>query len=115
MYQLANCTVSILRRDPTAKNARGDAGGEYVEISTGNPASIVESSRSTFDRATQTPRTIRVVSGLLGSGTDVLGADRIRDDTNAGILYVAQTVTQPRAFGYLPDIELDLKRVGTGD
>jgi hypothetical protein len=86
-----------------------------VEISTGNPASIVESGRHTYDRATQTPRTIRVVSGLLGSGTDVLDGDQIRDDTNNGILYVVKTVTQPRSFGYLPDIELDLQRVGTGD
>lgn len=115
MYQPANCVVTILRRPEGVKNARGDAGGEFVEISTGNPASIVETNRSTYDRATQTPRTIRVISGLLGSGTDVLGADRIRDDTNNGILYVAKTVTEPRAYGYLPDMELDLQRVGTGD
>lgn len=87
----------------------------YLAIATGVPMSIVESGRRTSDRATQTPRTVRAVSGLVGSGTDVLIGDRIRDDTNGGILYVVNTVTQPRSFGYLPDIELDLTRVGTGD
>lgn len=114
MYQPANCVASILRSDG-GTNARGDPGGVYAEIATGVPMSIVESRRSTYDRATQTPRTIRVVSGLVGSGTDVLGGDRIRDDTSGGILYVVKAVTQPRSFGYLPDIELDLARVGTGD
>lgn len=114
MYQLATCTASILR--PTGgTNARGDSASVYNQIATGLPASIVESSRRTFDRATQTPRTIRVISGLVASGTDVVIGDRIRDDTNGGILYVVKTVTQPRSFGYLPDIELDLARVGTGD
>lgn len=115
MYQLATCLASILRRDSTVKNARGDAGGVYNQIATGLPASIVESNRRTFDRATQTPRTMRTLSGLVGSGTDIQIGDRLRDDTNGGILYVVKDVTQPRSFGYLPDIELDLARVGSGD
>jgi hypothetical protein len=114
MYQLATCVASILR--PTGgTNARGDKVAVYTELVTGLPASIVESNRTTYDRATQTPRTVRTISGLVSSGTDVLIGDRIRDDTNGGILYVVKTATQPRSFGYLPDIELDLARVGTGD
>lgn len=115
MYQPATCTASLLRRDPNAKNDRGDPGGVFAVVATGLPASIAETSRRTWDRATQTPRTVRVLSGLLGSGVDVRTGDRLRDDTNGGLLYTIKTVTQPRSFGYTPDLELDLDRVGAGE
>jgi hypothetical protein len=115
MYQPATCSASILRRDPNAKNDRGDPAGIFDVVATGLPASVVETSRRTWDRATQTPRTVRVLSGLLGSGTDVRKGDRLRDDTNGGLLYEVKVVTQPRSFGYTPDLELDLGRVGAGD
>lgn len=115
MYQLATCLATILRRDPTAVTSSGDPAAVYTQVATGVQASIVESSHRTQDRGTQTPRTVRTVSGVVGSDTDIAIGDRIRDDTNAGILYVVKTVTQPRSYGYLPDIEMDLARVGTGD
>jgi hypothetical protein len=115
VYQPATCKASILRRDPVAKTPLGDPAGVYAEVATGLPASITETSRRTWDKAAQTPRTVRVLSGLLGSGTDVRVGDRLRDDSNNGLLYVVKAVTQPRSFGYTPDLELDLGRVGSGD
>lgn len=114
MYAPASCLASILR--PTgATTPLGDAAGTYDLVATGVPASITEDSRSTYDRATQTPRTVRTLSALLGSGTDVQVGDRLRDDTHGGLLYVVKTVTQERSYGYLPDLEIDIGRVGSGD
>lgn len=115
MYQPATCTATILRRDPDAKTPLGDPAGVYAQVATGLPASIVEASRRTWDKATQTPRVVRVLTGLLGSGSDVQVGDRLRDDSNGGLLYVVKTVTQPRSYGYTPDLELDLGRVGSGE
>lgn len=115
MYQPATCKASILRRDPDAKTPLGDPAGAYAEVATGLPASVVEKTRRTWDKVTQTPRTVRALSGLLGSGTDVRVGDRLRDDSNNGLLYVVKAVTQPRSFGYTPDLELDLGRVGSGE
>lgn len=114
MYAPATCLATILR--PTgAKTAGGDPAAVYTVVATGVPASITEDSRRTSDRATQTPRTVRVLSALVGSTQDVQVGDRLRDDTHGGLLYVVKTVTQDRSFGYAPDLELDLGRVGTGE
>jgi hypothetical protein len=114
MYAPATCLASILRPTGT-KNARGDASNIYTVVSTGVPASITEDSRRTWDSATQTPRTVRTLSALVGSGTDIRKGDQLRDDTHGGLLYVVKDVTQERSFAYTPDIELDLGRVGGGE
>jgi hypothetical protein len=114
VYTPATCTASILRPTGTL-NARGDAAGTYTVIATGQPASITEDSKRTWDAATQTPRTVRVLSALVGSTTDIRKGDRLRDDTHGGLLYVVKDVTQERSFAYTPDIELDLGRVGGGE
>lgn len=114
MYAPATCTASVLR--PTgALTARGDAAATYTVIATGVPASISEDSLRTWDQATQTPRSVRKLSALIGSATDVRKGDRLRDDSHGGLLYVVKDVTQERSFGYTPDIELDLGRVGGGE
>lgn len=95
-------------------NSRGDSAGTYTQISTGVPASITEDTKRTWDQATQTPRTVRVLSALIGSNTDIRKGDRLRDDTH-GLLYVVKDVTQERSFAYTPDLELDLGRVGGGE
>ena len=113
MYAPATCLASVLR--PTGDlNARGDAAGTYTVVSTGNPASITEDSHRTWDAATQTPRTVRTLSALIGSTADVRKGDQLRDDTH-GLLYVVVDITQERSFAYIPDLELDLKRVGGGE
>lgn len=114
MYAPATCVASILR--PTgALTARGDASATYTVIATGVAASITEDSKRTWDQATQTPRTVRVLSALIGSTTDIRKGDRLRDDSHAGLLYVVKDVTQERSFAYTPDLELDLGRVGGGE
>lgn len=114
MYAPATCLATVLRPTGTL-NARGDASATYSVVSTGNPASITEDGRRTWDAATQTPRTVRTLSALIGSTTDIQPGDRLRDDTHGGRLYVVKTVTRERSFAYAPDLELDLGRVGDGD
>ena len=114
MYAPATCVASILR--PTgALTSRGDPAATYTVIATGQPASITEDGKRTWDAATQTPRTVRTLSALMGSATDIRKGDRLRDDTHGGLLYVVKDVTQERSFAYTPDIELDLGRVGGGE
>jgi len=114
VYALATCTASIFRAttsDPVYGNPIPD---NTVPLYTGVIASIVEKDSRTWDRATQTPRVVRVVRGTVGSTTDILTGDRIRDDTH-GELYTVHNVTRPRAPGRTPDVELELKRVGGDD
>lgn len=115
MYAPATCTASILRPVPGATTSLGDPAGTYTVIATGVPASITEDGRRTFDAATQTPRSIRTLSALIGSSTDIRKGDRLRDDSHGGTLFVVKEVTQERSFAYTPDLELDLGRVGSGD
>jgi hypothetical protein len=114
VYAPATCLASILR--PTgALTPLGDRSASYTVIATGVPASITEDSKRTWDPATQTPRTVRVLSALIGSATDIRKGDRLRDDTHGGLLYVVKDVTQERSFAYTPDLDLDLGRVGGGE
>lgn len=115
MYTPATCLGSILRPVAGATTPLGDPAGSYTVIATGVPFSITEDGRTTWDAATQTPRTVRQLSALCGSGTDVRKGDRIRDDTHGGTLFVVKDLTQERSFAYVPDLELELGRVGSGD
>lgn len=108
MYALATTTVSILRG--TSVDEYGDAYDNGTVAASGIPAAVVEESRRTYDRATQTPRTIRAVRGTLGSGVDVREGDQLRDD-RTGLIYAVQAVTQPGGVGMTPDLDVDLIRV----
>lgn len=63
-----------------------------------------------MDYATQTPRSVREVSGLFPPQTDVQVLDRVRDDTY-GVVYEVQNVTLNRAPGHQPDLQATLKKV----
>jgi hypothetical protein len=104
----------VLRWDGSL-TAAGDPSGTVTVVATGIPASLVEDAHRTWDGATQTPRTVRTLSALVGYGTDVRKGDQFRDDTHA-ITYVVKDVTQERSFAVpAPDLSLDLAKVGGGD
>lgn len=108
MYVVATCTASILRG--TATDTYGDAVDSAVAIATGVLASIREQSRVALDPATQEPRIVRYVEGVMPAGTDVTDTDQVRDDTH-GVTYMVVAATQDRQPGFTPDLQLQLKRI----
>lgn len=110
MYTIANRRVSILRGTTTDEFDDVVDAGELTPLIRGIPAHIVESSHTTTDPATQTPRTVRVIRAALPSGTPITTDDRIRDD-GTGIVYSIQSLEQPSTFGFTPDLDLTLRRV----
>ena len=108
MYDLATCTASILRG--TTTDAFGDPLDTATVVTSGVLAAIREDTRTVFDQATQTPRVVRRIRGVMPSDTEVRDTDRIRDDTN-NVTYIVTEVTAPRQPGFSPDLQLELKRI----
>lgn len=113
MHTLANCTVTQ-RRPTGGKTQFGDPDGSMTTLTTGLVMSITEKSKRTWDGATQTPRTVRVLTGTVAAGTDMRKGDQLQDE-QTGRKYVVKDVTQGLVFGYTPDLEVDLARVGSGE
>ncbi|MCW2898566.1 MAG: hypothetical protein JWO67_831 [Streptosporangiaceae bacterium] len=107
MYQIANATASILRG--TTKNAYGDDVPSGTVVASGITAYFAEDAQTVFDPATQAPRIVRTVSGLVPSTTDITEDDQIRDDTT-GITYAIQAVVRPSLPGRAADLQLALRR-----
>jgi hypothetical protein len=112
IYVVATCTGTILRRQ-TGVNQFGDANGQYVAVATGVIAAVQESNNTVYDQATQTPRTLRSISGIFPSNTDLRQLDQFRDDTHQ-VTYVVNDVTLNHAPGHQPDLDADLKKVTGG-
>lgn len=110
MYSIANCTVSILRG--TDDNAYGDAvdAGETAPIAVAVPAQILESTRTSTDPSTQTPRTIRRVEARLPSQLHLEVTDRLRQD-QTGAVYSIQELVAPQTFGFTSDWEAILRQI----
>jgi hypothetical protein len=109
MYTLATCTVTILRPTLIA-DALGDKRSVYMPQTSGVLAAIQETGKVVQDFATQTPRSIRSITGTFPHGTDLQTGDRVRDD-RFNVVYEIQTVTQQTAAGYLPDLKATMKKV----
>jgi hypothetical protein len=108
MYALATTTVTILRGTKT--DELGDEIDTYEPYQTGIIASLIEKNHTTWDRATQLRRTVRIIACTLPSTTDVTSDDRIVDE-ETGYTYSIVDVTQPNAVGITPDLDLELKRI----
>lgn len=109
MYALATCLASVLRG--TTTDAYLDTVDAVVVAAAGLPAAIRERTSRVSGGASGQPRVVRVVSGQVGSGTDVRIGDRLRDDTHGGVIYTVENVTDPGGPGGTADLELELKRV----
>ncbi|RSM60580.1 hypothetical protein DMH03_17685 [Amycolatopsis sp. WAC 01376] len=110
MWARATCRASIYRG--TTPSDFGDpVPNNLIPAASGVLAAIEERDSRVWDPATQTARVVRVAKAALPSTTDILTGDRLKDDTH-GVLYLVQNVTRPRTAGRVPDVQLDLKRVG---
>lgn len=108
MWAIPNTTVTVLRG--TTVSAYGDALDNTTPAASGIPALITERNRTVFDRTTQTPRVVRVVSCAVQSDTDLREEDRVRDDTT-NTVYAVRSVTQPGGAGHVADLLVELGRV----
>lgn len=110
MRATATTTMTVLRG--TTTDGFGDEVDLDTPVYTGLPFSLIEQSRRVSDPATGTPRIVRVVYGRTNAGTDLLTADRLRDE-RTGSVYVINAVTQQAGVGGTPDLRIDMERVTT--
>lgn len=104
----ATTTATILRG--TTTNGYGDEQDNDTVAASGIPCSIIEQTRFTQDKSTDTPRVVRYVTGRMYHGTDVRAGDRIRNERDS-VVYIVDSVTSPEHAAIQPDIRLELRRV----
>jgi hypothetical protein len=104
--ELANTTLTVMRG--TAANQFGDLTDVGTPIYTGLPAAVVESSKTTWDPATQTPRTIRTSKAVVPRWADILASDTLKDE-RTGDYYMIIDVTDQPSLGSPPDKLLTLR------
>lgn len=109
MQEIANTSISVLRGEGV--NPYGDRLDTQVPVYTGIPAYLGERSKTSFDPATQTPRTVRDIVCVAAAWTDVRTTDQIKDE-RTGIVYAIEDVTLPPTLMGAPvDEILTLRRI----
>lgn len=109
MYALATSQITVTRgiaTDPVT--------GDQVPANTvvyQGIASITEMSNQYFDKATQTPRTVRSLDMAVSSAADVQSGDYVLD-TTFNLRYVVQDVVHGFGPMIIGDTSCTLKRVG---
>ncbi len=101
-------SVDVLRG--SAPDPYGDPADVDVVVYRELPASLTETSRTTRDPASGTPRTIRSTTLRLRPGVALLAGDRIRDVASS-IRYVIDDVATPTDLAGRADIVCSLTRV----
>lgn len=91
--ELANTRLTIMRG--TEANAYGDESDVGAALYTGVPAAVVESSKTVFDPATQTPRTIRTSTAVVAGWTDIVTSDTVMDESTGAYYMVQDIQVQP--------------------
>lgn len=107
MYSLATSRITIKRG--TVPDENGDPVPADNVVYQGI-ADIQFTSNRYFDKATQTPRTVRSYDMAIGSNANILAGDFLHDDTN-NLDYIVLDVA--KSFGPLltDDLTCNLKRV----
>jgi len=111
--EVANTTVSLMRG--VGYDEYGDISDDMAAVTPGIPAVLIETSKSVFDPATQTPRTVRSATCRVPAWTKILNSDQLRDDLT-GSVYSIEDVTRPPTLitthaGGREDLVLTLRRV----
>jgi hypothetical protein len=94
----------------TEVDEAGDTSDVGLPIYQHMPAAVLEQSHTTFDPASSTRRTIRVVKALLPNWADVDTDDTIMDETT-GYFYAIEDIQKQPSLGYPPDLVLTLRQV----
>lgn len=106
---LATATVSILRG--TSTDDFGDETDTATVLTSGIPASLIESTRTAMEPVSGTPRIIRTHVARLPPDTDVTENDRIKDEQTTEI-YIVVSVTKNANPVLAQPLRADLKRTG---
>jgi hypothetical protein len=109
MQEITNTTCSVLRG--TSVDAWGnqqDAGVPYMQ---GVPAFLAETSRTAYDRASQTPRTVRTTTCVLPDYVGVSTSDQITDESTGYRYAIEDILAPPTLMGAPADVVLTLRRV----
>ena len=106
---LATTTVSIL--GGTGTDAFGDETDGTTVLTSGVPASLIESTRTAMEPVTGTPRIVRTHICRLPPGTDVDETRRIKDEQTDEI-YIVVSVTRNASPILAQSLRADLKRTG---
>lgn len=123
MSFMATTRVAVLRG--TTSNALGDevetnTGGAVVDGLSDIPASLIERSKGVYDPATNTRRTVRVITCRLAVSVGhpttgaivpvaLLEGDRIKDNVTGRIYALSEKTAVPRALSGQSSLTLDLK------
>jgi hypothetical protein len=97
----------------TTTSALGDVIPTGDAVMTGVPAFIGETGSKVQDPSTETPRTIRQVTGRMPAWAGVLNTDQILDERTGDTYIILSVTSPPSLFGRREDwpVVLDLKRV----
>lgn len=98
-----NRTFTICRG--TEVNSHGDLTDVGLPIARGVPGALAEVSHETFDRSSQTRRTIRKVTAKFAAWVDVTDDDTLIDEFT-GYAYVIESMQEEPGIGYYPPIKI---------
>jgi hypothetical protein len=105
---IATTRVTVLRgvgRDEFDDDFDLDAEA-VTDAPTAIPASLIEAVRVSQSDASGTPRVIRTCVARLPARTDVTENDRLKDE-QTGRIYRIDSITQPVALGFVPELRVD--------
>lgn len=105
--ELAQAWLTIMRG--TEVNRFGDETDVGTVIYEHVPAALTETARVTFDRASQTRRTVRTVTCVLSGYTDVTDDDTLRDEVTGAAYLIESMQRQPALNGAPADLILTLR------
>lgn len=91
-----NTTIAVLRGITYTQD--GDEAEADTEIISGEPALVIEISRTTQTESSQNPRTVRSHRMTVGTRVDIQPGDRILDERR-GELFSVESAEQPTYTG----------------
>jgi hypothetical protein len=105
--EMANTRLTVMRG--TEVNSHGDLTDVGLPLHKHVPAALVEKANVTFDRASQTRRTIRTIMCTVPGYTDVDDDDTIFDEGTGNYFTVQAIEKQPTLIGVQADLILTLQ------
>lgn len=107
--EVANTYVSVL--GGTVVDEYGNIQDASVVLHSRVPAALAEVSRTVFDPATQSPRTVRSVVCNVSRWLGVTSSNQLLDETTGNTYAVEEILLPPTLMGAPVDVVLTLRRV----
>jgi hypothetical protein len=104
--EMANTLLTVMRG--TSYNDAGDRLNVGTVLYEHLPAALIETSRGSYDQASQTRRTIRQQMCVVPDWADVNDDDTIMDETT-GFFYMVESIEAQPSLGVPGDVMLTLR------